>query len=97
MNPHFVFIPLHVVFFIRTPTFQLLISNLLVNNYKTEHTVIERGDKNTMMQYQKIMGSLLGDVEDLAYRKHSAIAEMTEIMKIWIRKYLITKFRRLEL
>jgi hypothetical protein len=45
----------------------LLTSNLQVNDDKTEHTVIERGDRNTeRWRYVKKVGSLIGDAEDIA-------------------------------
>ena len=76
----------------------LLISNLLVNDDKTEHTVIERGDRNTeLWRSTKKLGSLLGDVEDIANRKQLAIAGMNEMNKIWIRKDRISESRRLGL
>ena len=76
----------------------LLRNNLQVNNDKTEHTVIERGNRNTeKWRYTKKLGSLLGDAEDIANRKQLAIAAMTQMHKVWIRKDHIGERRRLGL
>ena len=76
----------------------LLTSNLQVNDDKTEHTVIERGDRNTeRWRYVKKVGSLIGDAEDIANRKQLAIVAMIQMMKVWIRKDHISESRRLGL
>ena len=61
--------------------------NLKVNAGKTEHTTLERGDRNTeSWRYVKKVGSLLGDTEDIMRRKQLAIASMNSMNKIWIRR-----------
>ena len=72
--------------------------NLKVNADKTEHTTLERGDRNTKSwRYVKKVGSLLGDAEDIMRRKQLAIASMNSMNKIWIRRTKIRENRRLKL
>ena len=83
---------------VHTAADTLLKTNLLVNDDKTEHTVIERGDRNTeTWRYVKKLGSLLGDSEDIAHRKQLAIAGMNQLAKVWIRKDHIRELLRLDL
>ena len=70
--------------------------NLKTNEHKTEHTGVERGDRNTeTWTHVKIVGSLIGDAEDITKRKQLAIASMNNLQKVWIRKDPISENRRL--
>ena len=70
----------------------------VVNNKKTEHTEIERGDRNTeTWRYAEKLGSLLGDAEDIAHRKQLVIAGINLLGRVWIRKDHIRESLRLEL
>ena len=72
--------------------------NLKINEDKTEHTVIERGNHNTeSWRNVKKVGSLIGDTEDIMRRKQLAIASLNSLFKIWIRKDHISENRRLKL
>ena len=72
--------------------------NLKINEDKTEHTEIKRGDRNTeSWRYAKKVGSLIGDTEDIMRRKQLAIASMNNLFKIWIRQDHISEIRRLKL
>ena len=60
--------------------------NLIMNDTKTEHTVIERSTReDENWRSVKKLGSLLGDSEDVIARKQLAAAAMTSMNKIWIR------------
>ena len=64
----------------------LLEDNLKVNETKTEHTIIYRGDRNTeQWRTVKKLGSLLGDTEDITRRKQLATVAMNDLNNIWIR------------
>ena len=72
--------------------------NLNVNDTKTENTEIQRGDRNTeMWRHVRKLGSLLGDVEDIANRKQLAIVAMKDMNKIWLRRKKVSEQRRLKL
>ena len=65
----------------------LMKENLKVNDSKTEHTIIKRGNREEEeWRTTKKLGSLLGDSEDIVARKQRATAAMTRMEKIWIRK-----------
>ena len=72
--------------------------NLLVNDEKTEHVVLKRGDRNTeLWRNVKKLGSLLGDKEDICRRKQLASIAMNKSKKIWKRKNLVSQERRIKL
>ena len=72
--------------------------NLKINQDKTEHMVIERGNRNTERWINvKKVGSLIGDAEDIIWRKQLAIASMCTLQKVWIRKDHISEICRLKL
>ena len=72
--------------------------NLKVNDSKTEHTIIKRGNREEEeWRTTKKLGSLLGDSEDIVARKQRATAAMTRMEKIWIRKGKISIEKRLKL
>ena len=66
----------------------LLEDNLVVNDTKTEHTIIERGKKRNEEEWRNVkkLGSLLGDGEDIIRRKQLAIVANKEFNQLWIRK-----------
>ena len=74
--------------------------NLIVNNEKTEHTVIKRIEKNKnaeLWRHTKKLGSLLGDSEDIARRKQLAIVAFGNLNNIWIRKDKVREELRIKL
>ena len=72
--------------------------NLLVNETKTEHTVLKRDSKeNEHWRHTKKLGSLLGDKEDITRRKQLAISAMRKLKKVWIRHHKISRSVRLKL
>ena len=76
----------------------LLEGNLKVNDSKTEHTAIKRGDRNAeLWRSSKKLGSLLGDIEDIAHRKQLAIVQANDLNKLWIRNIYISEKLRLKL
>ena len=72
--------------------------NLKVNNSKTEHTTIERKkpDEEDWRSVKKL-GSMLGDSEDLKYRKQKATAALSSMNSTWIRKKKINVNKRIQL
>ena len=76
----------------------LLAENLKVNETKTEHTTIERKDKNDeKWRTVKKLGSLLGDVEDIARRKQLSIVSLSDMNNVWIRNDHIKQELKLKL
>ena len=62
--------------------------NLLVNTDKTENQSLKRGNRNTeLWRNSKKLGSLLGDIEDIARRKQLAVCAMNDMNKIWLQHY----------
>ena len=74
-------------------------NNLVVNDDKTEKTLLEREtDKNKeSWRMVKKLGSLLGDAEDVIRRKQLASAAMTKMNKVWIRGRKVHIKKRLKL
>ncbi|XP_057310663.1 uncharacterized protein LOC130648624 [Hydractinia symbiolongicarpus] len=65
--------------------------NLLVNETKTEHTLLERKKKvnnetNEPWRHVKKLGSKLGIHEDIANRKALSTAALQKISDVWIKK-----------
>ncbi len=61
--------------------------NLKVNDTKTEHTIIQRGDRNTeIWRNVKKLGSLLGDAEDIQRRKQLATTALYRMKNYWYRR-----------
>ena len=72
--------------------------NLIINETKTEHTVLKRGKKeNEIWRSTKKLGSLLGDQEDILQRKQLSITSLRNLNDIWIRKNRIRPEIRLKL
>ena len=72
--------------------------NLKVNESKTEFTTMKREKKSDeKWRETKKLGSLLGDNEDIANRKHLAIAAMKSHNDIWTRKTKVKKKLRISL
>ena len=72
---------------IETPNAVFPSRNLKVNEDKTEHTFLQRGDCNTeTWRNVKKVGSLLGDSEDIIRRKELAISSMNKLQAVWIRR-----------
>ena len=63
----------------------LLEDNLLVNETKTEHTVIERKKEKNKEEWRNVkkLGSLLGDSEDVVRRKQLAIVANKDLNQLW--------------
>ena len=74
-------------------------NNLLVNEDKTEHTVVTRSSKREEETWRRVkkLGSLLGEKEDIQRRKILATSAMNSNMDIWKRKTLTTLKTRLKL
>lgn len=72
--------------------------NLIINDTKTEHTVLKKEDMNNeLWRNTKKLGSLLGDKKDILQRKQLAIATLRNLNEIWIRKNKIRPEIRLKL
>ena len=73
--------------------------NLLLNETKTEHTVIERCEERNNERWRSVkkLGSLLGDSEDLIRRKQLAIVANKDLNQLWIRKDKISLAVRLKI
>ena len=65
----------------------LLEDNLVVNENKTEHTIIVRCKNKIDEKWRNVkkLGSLLGDSEDIARRKQLAIVANKALNQLWIR------------
>ena len=62
--------------------------NLMVNNDKTEHVILQRGKWNEEKWRNVLkLGSLLGDAEDIARRKQLTIAAMKKLETVWFSNY----------
>lgn len=74
-------------------------NNLNVNTGKTEHLTLKRGNRDTeLWRNAKKLGSLLGDVEDIARRKQLAIVAMHNMNKLWLKKHTqVSLYTRLKL
>ena len=72
--------------------------NLFVNESKTEHTTIKRGERiQETWRGVKKLGSLPGDSEDLTRRKQLSCAAFNKIKSMWLSKKHINIKRRLEI
>ena len=72
--------------------------DLKINNDKTEHTLLKRGEKkNEPWREVKKLGSLLGDQQDIARRKHLSSSAMNNLNKVWLRSNHISEKHRLKL
>ena len=73
--------------------------NLKVNEDKTEHTLVKRGNSEDEKEWRNVkkLGSLLGDKEDVARRKQLAAAAMDKYERVWIRGDKIRLSKRLKL
>ena len=72
--------------------------NLIINDTKTEQTVLKRGNRNDeTWRSTKKLGSLLGDHEDILQRKQLAITSLRNLNEIWIRKNRIRPEIRVKL
>ena len=69
-----------------------------VNENKTEHTLLQRGDRNTetWRNFKKV-GSLLGSSEDIIRRKQLTISSMNKLQAVWTRRNHISEEKRLRL
>ena len=61
---------------------------LLVNDDKTEHTMVKRGASKETESWREVkkLGSLLGDHEDLKRRIQLSKAAMSTLHKVWLKK-----------
>ena len=72
--------------------------NLQVNEDKTEHITLKRGNRDTeLWRNVRKLGSLLGDKEDIARRKQLSCAAMKDTNKLWRKKNLTRISKRIEL
>ena len=73
--------------------------NLLINDTKTEHTLLkrEKEKKDEAWRNTKKLGSLLGDQEDIKNRKQLASGALSKMNKIWKNKKYVTLKKRLKL
>ena len=72
--------------------------NLLVNEEKTEHTTLKRGDRNTeMWRNVNKLGSLLGDKEDINRRKQLSCIALRDLKNIWRKKKSVSLEKRIKL
>ena len=60
--------------------------NLQVNDTKTEHTIIQRKEKQNE-EWRKVrkLGSLIGDTKDINSRKQKPSTTLNDMNKLWIR------------
>ena len=74
-------------------------NNLLVNEGKTEVTILKRGDNQSEEGWRNTikLGSLLGDKEDIRRRKQLSCTAMRNLSKLWYKKNLTTLKTRLRL
>ena len=73
---------------------------LNVNTDKTEYTTIQRSaDKTVEKKWRttKKVGSLIGDVEDVARRKSLSTAALNKLNNVWIKKDKIKQTTRIKL
>ena len=73
--------------------------NLIVNDDKTEKTIVKRENKTDREEWRKVkkLGSLLGDKEDIQRRKQLAMIAMNSNDDIWKRTKLTKLKTRLKL
>ena len=72
--------------------------NLIVNESKTEHPTIKRGNRlEETWRGVKKLGSLLGDSEDLIRRKQLSCAAMNKIKSMWLGKKTVGIKRRIKI
>ena len=73
--------------------------NLLVNQDKTEITILKREDKKEKEKWRKVikLGSMLGDTEDIKHRKDLSWGALKKSENIWRKKKLTTLNTRLRL
>ena len=72
--------------------------NLKVNEDKSEHTKIQRSERNReLWRNVKKLGSLLGNDEDITNRKNLATSASVKVNKIWVRGIYISLEKRLKL
>ena len=73
--------------------------NLKVNEDKTEHTVVKRGncEEEKLWRNVRKLGSLLGDKEDIVKRKLLSSVAMDKYEKVWVRRDRIGLVKRLTL
>ena len=73
-------------------------NNLLINEEKTEHTILKRGESNTE-RWRKVkkLGTLLGDREDIARRKQMSYIAQKDLNKLWKKKKYVSLDKRLQL
>jgi exonuclease III len=71
-------------------------SNLIVNDEKTEVTILKRGQRNEE-RWRKVkkLGSLLGDEEDMINRKNLASAALGKLQNLWRRTSKIRLEKRI--
>ena len=81
---------------LRAPLSQKIFGRLLL---KTQHTITERGDRNTekWRTHIKTIISFIGESEDVMRRKQLAIVSMEKLGKILIKGDRISEKKRLKL
>ena len=77
---------------------ELAKEDLFVNDSKTEHTVIKKGNKVTE-KWRTVtkLGSQLGDSEDISRRKQLSCAAMKSVKQLWVRRSLTSQAKRIGL
>ena len=61
--------------------------SLQINDTKTQHTVLKRGEKkNEEKRTTKKLCSLIGDQEDILHRKQPSTPALNNLRNIWIKK-----------
>ena len=72
--------------------------HLQINDIKTEHTVLKRGEKkNKEWRSTKKLSSLMGDQKDMRRRKQLSTTALHNLNNIWIRKNRIREHVRVKL
>ena len=89
-------VPAKFVKLLRAPLSQKIFGRLLL---KTQHTITERGDRNTekWRTHIKTIISFIGESEDVMRRKQLAIVSMEKLGKILIKGDRISEKKRLKL
>ena len=74
-------------------------NKLIVNEGKTEVTILKRGNKQSEEGWRNTikLGSLLGDKEDIRRRKQLSCTALRNLSKLWHKKNLTTLKTRLRL
>ena len=71
---------------------------LLVNNGKTEKTILKRGEKETELWRNVVkLGNCLGDIEDIARRKQLASMAFTKMKEAWLDGQAVSLDKKVEL